>query len=142
MAIETAQADIAAPGRIIVRVQHEGIVTRDAERSRDFYQRLLGLEVLPRPTLSSHGYWLGAAGGGFPQFHIIQSEAAVPGPEAPINPRARHTCFEVVDYDALKARMAGLGIPSVENEQPGGRVQLLCNDPDGNTLEFQRVTAA
>ena len=141
MAIETAKAAATTPSRIIVRVQHEGIVTRDAERSREFYQQVLGLEVLPRPTLSSHGYWLGAPGGGFPQFHIIQSEASVPGPDAPINPRARHTCFEVADYEGMKTRLARLGIPSIENEQPGGRFQLLCNDPHGNTLEFQRVTA-
>lgn len=138
MALETGHAQ-PFRGTRIVRVQHEGIVTRDAERSRDFYMSLLGLEVLPRPTLSSHGYWLGTPGG-FPQIHIIQSDAAVPGPGALINPRARHTCFEVSDYDAIKATMERLGMQYVENEQPGGRVQLLCNDPDGHTLEFQRET--
>ena len=138
MALETAQAQAGSTTRI-VRVQHEGIVTRDAERSKEFYMRLLGLEVLPRPKFQSHGYWLGTPGG-FPQIHIIQSDAPVPGPEAPINPRARHTCFEVSDYDTIKETMERLGIKYVENEQPGGRVQLLCNDLDGHTLEFQRET--
>lgn len=123
-------------GKQIVLVQHEGIVTRDAEKSKDFYVGVLGLEVLPRPPLQSFGYWLGAPGS-FPQIHIIQSDAPVPGPDAPINPRARHTCFEVTDYEALKATLKGDGIQYVENVQPGGRVQLLCNDPDGHTLEFQ-----
>ena len=31
-------------------------------------------------------------------------------------------------------------IPYQENVQPGGRTQMLCNDPDGNTLEFQAAT--
>jgi len=54
--------------------------------------------------------------------------------------RASHTCFEVADYDAMKATLEREGIKWVENTQPGGRVQLLCNDPDGNTLEFQPAT--
>ncbi len=47
-------------GKHIVLVQHEGIPTRDAERSRDFYTRVLGLHVLPRPNLPHPGYWLGS----------------------------------------------------------------------------------
>ena len=141
MTLGTSQERIRpVTGTHVVRVQHEGIATADAERSKDFYCRVLGFQVLPRPAFSSGGYWLGTAGI-FPQIHIIQSDVTPPGPGAPISPRGRHTCFEVADYDGLKARMARLGIPSVENEQPGGRIQLLCNDPDGNTLEFQRVTA-
>jgi glyoxylase I family protein len=120
-------------------VQHEGIATTDAERSKDFYCRVLGFQVLPRPAFQSRGYWLGTPGI-FPQIHIIQSELPPPGPGAPINPRARHTCFEVADYDAMKATLEREGIRYVENTQPGGGVQLLCNDPDGNTLEFQSAT--
>ena len=126
---------------MISHVQHEGIVTRDAERSKAFYVALLGLRELPRPPLPSRGYWLGVAVGIYPQIHIIQSDLPVPGPEAEINPRVRHTCFEVSDYDALKARMKRLEIEYVENQQANGTWQLLCNDPDGHTLEFQRLTA-
>lgn len=126
--------------KLIACVQHEGIVTRDAERSKDFYASLTGLQVLPRPPLPSRGYWLGAAPGVYPQIHIIESDLPVPGPGAAINPRTRHTCFEVSDYDGLKARMQRLGIKYVENQQANGTWQLLCNDPDGHTLEFQRPT--
>ena len=72
--------------------------------------------------------------------HIIQSELVPPGPGAPISPRARHTCFEVADYDSMKATLEREGIKYIENTQPGGRIQMLCNDPDGNTLEFQPTT--
>jgi catechol 2,3-dioxygenase-like lactoylglutathione lyase family enzyme len=126
--------------KLIACVQHEGIVTRNAERSKDFYTRLHGLTVLPRPPLPSRGYWLGVAPRVYPQIHIIQSDLPVPGPEAEINPRVRHTCFEVADYDGLKARMQRLEIKYVENQQANGTWQLLCNDPDGHTLEFQRLT--
>jgi catechol 2,3-dioxygenase-like lactoylglutathione lyase family enzyme len=140
MALQTKPEQIRpVTGDHIVRVQHEGIVTADAERSKDFYCRVLGLSVLPRPPLGSHGYWIGTPGI-FPQIHIIQSDHVPPGPDAPISPRGRHTCFEVADYGAMKAALEREGITYVENTQPGGRIQLLCNDPDGNTLEFQPAT--
>ncbi len=140
MALQTSQERIRpVTGTHVVRVQHEGIVTADAERSKDFYCRVFGSQVLPRPALSAGGYWLGAPGI-FPQIHIIQSELVPPGPGAPISPRGRHTCFEMADYDAMKATLGREGITYIENTQPGGRIQMLCNDPDGNTLEFQPTT--
>jgi glyoxylase I family protein len=126
-------------GTHVVRVQHEGLVTADAERSKDFYCRVLGFQILPRPAFKSAGYWLGTPGI-FPQIHLIQSDKVPPGPGAAISPLGRHTCFEVADYEAMKATLEREGITYVENVQPGGGLQLLCNDPDGNTLEFQRAT--
>ena len=38
-----------------------------------------------------------------------------PGPGAPISPRARHTCFEVADYGAMKATLEREGIKHIEN---------------------------
>jgi glyoxylase I family protein len=140
MALETERERVRpVTGTHVVRVQHEGIVTADPERSKDFYCRVLGFQVLPRPAFRSAGYWLGTPGI-FPQIHIIQSDLTPPGPDAQISPLARHTCFEVADYDAMKATLEREGIKYVENTQPGGRVQMLCNDPDGNTLEFQPAT--
>jgi len=140
MAVDTTRERIRpTTGTHVVRVQHEGIVTADAERSKDFYCRVFGWQVLPRPALAAGGYWIGAPGL-FPQIHIIQSDMVPPGPGAPISPRGRHTCFEVADYDAMKATLEREGITYIENTQPGGRIQMLCNDPDGNTLEFQPAT--
>ena len=140
MAVQISREPVRpVTGRHVVRVQHEGIATADAERSKDFYCRVFGFQVLERPPFKSGGYWLGTPGI-FPQIHIIQSEMLPPGPGAPISPLGRHTCFEVADYEAMKATLEREGIKYVENTQPGGRVQMLCNDPDGNTLEFQPAT--
>jgi catechol 2,3-dioxygenase-like lactoylglutathione lyase family enzyme len=140
MAVEARELIRPVTGTHIVRVQHEGIVTADAERSRDFYCRVFGWQVLDRPAFAVGGYWIGTPGI-FPQIHIIQSNMTPPGPDAPISPIARHTAFEVADYGAMKATLEREGIPYQENTQPGGRVQMLCNDPDGNTLEFQQASA-
>jgi catechol 2,3-dioxygenase-like lactoylglutathione lyase family enzyme len=140
MAVQTTQERVRpVTGTHIVRVQHEGIVTADAERSKDFYCRVFGWQVLDRPNFAVGGYWIGTPGI-FPQIHIIQSSMTPPGPNAPISPIARHTAFEVADYGAMKATLEREGIPYQENTQPGGRVQMLCNDPDGNTLEFQQAS--
>src|SRR5207249_3310074 len=102
MALQTSQERIRpVTGTHIVRVQHEGIVTADAERSKDFYCRVFGWQVLDRPAFKAGGYWIGTPGI-FPQIHIIQSDLTPPGPEAPISPQARHTAFEVADMDAME----------------------------------------
>src|SRR5256885_14159447 len=103
MALDTARERIRpVTGTHVVRVQHEGIATADAERSKDFYCRVFGFQVLPRPAFTSGGYWLGTPGI-FPQIHIIQSQMQPPRAAAPISPLGRPTGFEAVDYAAMKA---------------------------------------
>jgi catechol 2,3-dioxygenase-like lactoylglutathione lyase family enzyme len=59
MALQTPPTHVRpVTGTHVVRVQHEGIVTADPERSKDFYCRVLGFQVLPRPAFKSGGYWL------------------------------------------------------------------------------------
>ena len=54
MALDTSPQRVRpVTGTHVVRVQHEGIATADAERSKDFYCRVLGFQVLPRPAFSS-----------------------------------------------------------------------------------------
>src|SRR5207253_862404 len=87
MAVETSREPIRpVTGTHVVRVQHEGIATADAERSKDFYCRVLGFQVLPRPAFTSGGYWLGTPGI-FPQIHIIQSQRQPPGLPPRVTPQ-------------------------------------------------------
>ena len=140
MAVQATQERVRpTTGTHVVRVQREGLRDRRRRAVEGFL--LPGLRLAgPAPAgVQPAGYWIGIQGI-FPQIHIIQSDAVPPGPDAPISPRARHTCFEVADYDAMKATLEREGIKYQENVQPGGRTQMLCNDPDGNTLEFQPAT--
>src|SRR2546430_11374643 len=109
MTLDTSQQVIRpVTGTHVVRVQHEGLATADAERAKDFYCRVLGFQVLPRPAFSSGGYWLGTPGI-FPQIHIIQSAMVPPRPGAAISPLGRPTCFEGADYDPMKAPLGPQG---------------------------------
>src|SRR5256712_13861215 len=103
MALQTSRERIRpVTGTHVVRVQHEGIVTADPERSKDFYCSVLGFQVLPRPAFKSGGYWLGPLGV-FPQIHIIPPELVPPGPGAPISPLARHTRLHGAGHGAMQA---------------------------------------
>ena len=42
----------------ITELNHYLLVARDLERTRDFYQKVLGLELAERPDFGFPGYWL------------------------------------------------------------------------------------
>src|SRR5437867_12935758 len=110
MTLDTSQQVIRpVTGTHVVRVQHEGLATADAERSKVFYCRVLGFQVLPRPAFTSGGYWLGTPGI-FPQIHIIQSQMRPPESSAPISPLGRPACFEVADHVAMNATLEREGL--------------------------------
>jgi glyoxylase I family protein len=120
----------------LTRMQHEGIPIVDLERSLAFYQGVLGLQLIPRPPFGP-GAWLADASG-FPQIHLIVNPDEVRGPDASIDPRARHTAFLVDDYEGLKQRFREHGVRFHELADSPARVaQLIAVDPDGNVLEFQ-----
>jgi hypothetical protein len=60
-----------------------------------------------------------------------------------LDPEARATLMRLLvdTLGAVSEEGAGLAWRAeIENTQPGGRVQMLGNDPDGNTPEFQPAT--
>jgi len=42
----------------ITELNHYLLVAKDLERTRDFYQKVLGLEIAERPDFGFPGYWL------------------------------------------------------------------------------------
>src|SRR2546429_9793883 len=102
MTLDTSQQVIRpVTGTHVVRVQHEGLATADAERAKDFYCRVLGFQVLPRPAFSSGGYWPGTPGI-FPPLPTIQAAMGPPGPGAAASPPRPHTRLQGGDHDAMK----------------------------------------
>src|SRR5262249_60712965 len=90
MAVTSREPIRPVTGTHVFRIQHEGIATADAERSKDFYCRVFGFQVLPRPAFTPGRYWVGTPGS-VPQGHILQPHRPPPGAAAPIPPRARAT---------------------------------------------------
>jgi catechol 2,3-dioxygenase-like lactoylglutathione lyase family enzyme len=141
MAVTSPRAQQIAPMPAFVGSVHEGIPVHDAEVALKFYTEVLGLKVLPRPSVLGPGYWLGDENDTV-QFHIIQSDKDVkPGPDAAISPTGRHTAWVVRSLEPFRERLRQLGVEF--KELPPGSIvpsaQLFIKDPDGHTWEFQEV---
>ncbi|XP_059431904.1 glyoxylase I 4 [Corylus avellana] len=122
----------------VVSVHHVGILCENLERSLEFYQNLLGLEIneaRPDDKLPYRGAWLWV---GSEMIHLME----LPNPD-PLTGRAehggrdRHTCIAIRDVSKLKAILDKAGITYTLSRS--GRPAIFTRDPDANALEFTQV---
>jgi catechol 2,3-dioxygenase-like lactoylglutathione lyase family enzyme len=115
------------------QLQHVNIRCADVEVTREFYIRVLGLRVGPRPPFLSTGYWMYL--GDHPIVHLVQrpaGEAATSGPGS-----LDHVGFGGVDLEGTRAQLQAAGIPYREKVVPrDGGVQIFVVDPDGVRVEL------
>ena len=117
----------------IVGFQHINTRSTDVERTREFYERILGLRVGDRPALASTGYWLYA--GDEPIVHLIQRPPGEPGDAGRGN--FDHVAFSCSDLDGIRNALRAAVLPFRETVSPlNGAVQLRVQDPDGISLEL------
>lgn len=120
----------------INRMMHTGLIVSDLEKSRQFYEGLLGLVPnLARPNFDFAGVWYDI---GQNQVHLM----VVPNPYQDINRpahggRDNHVAFSVDDVQPIKEVLDQAGVPY--SMSLSGRAALFCRDPDGNALEFSAV---
>lgn len=139
----SAHAD-PIPSFSFLRSMHEGIPvdTKNLAACVEFYTKVLGLKLLPRPKALDDlgpGAWLGDAGDSV-QFHLIATERDYkPGPGVKHSPTGRHTAWLVDDIEAFRARMHALNVQygEAKNLLGAGSAQLFIVDPEGHTWEFQ-----
>lgn len=110
-------------------LDHASIRVSDVDRSRKFYEGLLGLRSTDRPDFGFPGMWYQLGEG---QLHLIQRAPMAPGSIDPTDP---HFAIQVADLDAVRRQLADAGIEMLD---PGGE-QLWVRDPDGNTVELRSV---
>lgn len=112
---------------------HYSFTVSDLERSRRFYEDVLGFATIPRPDFGFPGVWYGV---GNSEVHLIQKpEGAVTGSPAPkLTPIANHSAFEIADYDAAAAHLRAAGVEFLEFGKDVG--QIFVRDPDGNIIEL------
>jgi catechol 2,3-dioxygenase-like lactoylglutathione lyase family enzyme len=112
---------------------HMSFPVSDLDRSREFYEGVLGLRAIPRPDLGAlRGIWYGA---GACEVHLIETPKGVDVGSAPpaLNPMARHSAFAVSDYDSALATLRAHDLEVVESRR--GQ-QLWVRDPDGHIIEL------
>jgi glyoxylase I family protein len=108
-------------------LDHASLRIRDLERSRQFYEAVLGLTVAPRPDLGVAGIWYALGEG---QLHLIQREPTLAGA---IDPTDAHVAIQVDDLDGMRRQLKAAGIEMLDF----GGGQLWVRDPDGNTVELR-----
>lgn len=110
-------------------LDHVTLRSTDLARTLVFYQRLLGLELGPRPAFAVPGLWLYACE--HPVVHVV--ERPVEGRGGPID----HVAFEARGRAALTAQLDAAGEPFELVALPdGSALQMFLRDPDGARIEL------
>ena len=114
-------------------LNHYTIQARDLEKTKNFYEQIVGLTVGDRPPLTFPGYWLYC--GGIPTVHLLgyQSHQKViaDGPSYPAQTgRLDHIAFSCSGLNDMKTTLAANKIAYAERVLPRlNMTQLFYLDP-------------
>jgi catechol 2,3-dioxygenase-like lactoylglutathione lyase family enzyme len=114
-------------------VHHISFAVSDLERSRRFYQEILGLEEIPRPDFGIPGVWYRAGGS---EVHLIGAPEGADLGTRPgsLNPLANHQAFRIEDYRKALEFLRSRNVEVLETRPDLG--QMWIRDPDGNIIEL------
>ena len=136
----------------VTELNHFLIRANKLERTKDFYCKVLGFEVMPRPDFPFPGYWLGING----KIQVHMAQGGVPNSElyylgSPKNAAkdnsgvVDHIAFLATEPDKLVKHLKELKVACRPRNFPESQLyQLFIKDPDGLTIElnFFGVTQA
>lgn len=122
----------------ITQFLHTGLIVSDLDKSRAFYEGLLGLRPDPkRPDREFAGVWYDI---GPNQIHLMVVENPYAQVQRPAHGgRDIHLAMHVKDIEAVVAALDAAGVPYTKSKS--GRAAVFCRDPDGNALEFSQLTS-
>ncbi len=113
-------------------IDHHSILVADVARSRDFYTRIVGLEVDPsRPELAFDGVWFRVCAQAIHCLCLDNPDPVEGRPEH--GGRDRHVCLKIRRLQPLIDRLQAASIPFTRSRS--GRAALFFRDPDGNAIE-------
>ena len=123
-------------GKLIIGLDHVNLLIDDEqgalERARAFYEALLGLVPLDRPSNTDSGragawYQCGPA-----QLHLTtEKDASVVN-----HASRRHPAFRVANLEALRHRLESAGVKIIAGNRFPGQERFFVRDPFGNRIEF------
>lgn len=128
-ATRSTQGQTVEPVAIGRSMNHVSLSVADVNRSADFYNRVLGMEIISRPA--NGGLNMGLGGESFLGLYQFANPGSM-----------HHLCIGVDDYnaDAMAERLQEHGIEARVNRDPANRTsggdQLYFSDPDGITLQL------
>lgn len=128
-AAPTVAAQSAAPVAIGRSMNHVSLSVNDVNRSAEFYNRVLGMEIISRPA--NGGLNMGLGSESFLGLYNLPNPGGM-----------HHMCIGVDNYDAdaLAEKLLDHGIEGDVNRDPANRTsggdQLYFNDPDGIRVQL------
>ena len=112
-------------------LNHVALHVEDVAVSCDFYERVLELEPMTRPSFQFPGAWYRL--GTTQELHLIGERNE---PVCSSN-RGNHYAVLIDDMDEWEAHLQKLGVKYRERRtRPDGAFQIYVTDPDGHTIEL------
>ncbi|NTS42281.1 VOC family protein [Flavisolibacter sp. BT320] len=119
------------------RINHIALSVAELERSRVFYQEVIGLDTIPEPFHDGRHVWF--AVGDAAHLHLIQNP-----PPIEIPSKNTHLCFSVADIKAFVATLQKRKIAFEDWPGKSGAIttrtdgihQVYLKDPDGYWVEI------
>ena len=130
-------ASLAAAAQKKPHVNHIAFSVAQLERSRIFYQELIGLDTIPEPFHDHRHVWLSISE--HAHLHLIQNPPPITVPD-----KNTHLCFSVPDVKAFVSILESKkiayedwpGKPSSITTRTDGIHQIYLRDPDGYWIEI------
>ena len=126
----------------LTRLEHYFVYASDLEKSRQFYENVLGLENGPRPDFGFPGFWFYLDGtavvhvgnSDFEGGYVAEGEdREITGDTGPVD----HIAFRGTDIDSFLDRFNDLEVTFQRREIPDFKLsQLFVKDPEGVTIEM------
>ena len=127
----------------IESIHHVSLPVTDLDRSKQFYQEVLGLREINRPPFDFSGAWYQV---GDRQLHLIVHDNSTFRIEKTVDPGDIHFAIRVKSYHDTKEFLRSKGFhPEAEDEfkkmkespySTAGWPQLYIIDPDRNVIEL------
>lgn len=120
-----------------IKVNHIAVHVSNLNSSKEFYQKIVGLEEIEEPFKDGVHAWYDIGGGG--ALHIIEA------PNVPTQiSKVNHLCFSMKDMDSFIKTLQNTDYPFESWVGEKGKVtirvdgirQIYIQDPDGMWLEI------
>ena len=121
---------------MILGIDHVSLIVANTANSIEFYQKILGLESLPRPDLGFPGAWLSL--GKNQTLHLLEVKNPY---EQVVRPehggRDNHFALRVQGFEKYEQTLMANEIAYTKSKS--GRKALFFKDLDGNVIELYEV---
>lgn len=122
-------------------LHHIALIVSEIARSREFYQRVLGMRVIHEEFREARQSWKVDMVGAGVQLELFTFPDAPPRPTRPEALGLRHLAFAVSDLDGAvaHARACGASVEPIRIDQATNSRFTFFADPDGVPIELYEV---